>query len=81
MICATVYFCLQEKLDTGTKTNVDGMGVPEIKYGDSICYVQHVDSGLWLTYQAIDAQSTRMGGAQRKVNLLDSKVLLYKTHY
>lgn len=45
------------------------MGTPEIKYGDSICYVQHVDSGLWLTYQATDAKSTRTGGAQRKVNL------------
>uniref|UniRef100_A0AAQ5XBZ1 Ryanodine receptor 2b (cardiac) n=1 Tax=Amphiprion ocellaris TaxID=80972 RepID=A0AAQ5XBZ1_AMPOC len=49
-------------LDTGTKTNGDGMGTPEIKYGDSICYVQHVDSGLWLTYQAADAKS-RTGGA------------------
>lgn len=58
----------QEKLDSCTKTHVDGMGVPEIKYGDSICYVQHVESGLWLTYQAVDAQSTLMGWAQRKVN-------------
>ncbi|XP_028459753.1 LOW QUALITY PROTEIN: ryanodine receptor 2 [Perca flavescens] len=68
----TTSFCFQsskEKLDTGTKTNADGMGSPEIKYGDSICYVQHVDSGLWLTYQAIDAQSTRMGGTQRKAIL------------
>ncbi|XP_059214929.1 ryanodine receptor 2 [Centropristis striata] len=68
----TTSFCFRsskDKLDTGPKTNVDGMGIPEIKYGDSICYVQHVDSGLWLTYQAIDAQSTRMGGAQRKAIL------------
>lgn len=47
--------------------SVDGMGIPEIKYGDSICYVQHVDTGLWLTYQATDAKSTCMGVAQRKV--------------
>ncbi|XP_067466542.1 ryanodine receptor 2 isoform X2 [Thunnus thynnus] len=68
----TTSFCFRsskEKLDTGTKTNVDGMGTPEIKYGDSICYVQHVDSGLWLTYQATDTKSTRMGGAQRKAIL------------
>lgn len=45
------------------------MGTPEIKYGDSICYVQHVESGLWLTYQAVDAKSTCMGVAQRKVFL------------
>ncbi|TNN69664.1 Ryanodine receptor 2 [Liparis tanakae] len=65
----TTSFCFRsskEKLDTGTKTHIDGMGIPEIKYGDSICYVQHVESGLWLTYQAFDAQSTRMGWAQRK---------------
>ncbi|XP_044070697.1 ryanodine receptor 2 isoform X3 [Siniperca chuatsi] len=68
----TTSFCFRsskEKLDTGTKTNVDGMGIPEIKYGDSICYIQHVDSGLWLTYQATDAKSTRMGVAQRKAIL------------
>ncbi|KAK5854224.1 hypothetical protein PBY51_015313 [Eleginops maclovinus] len=68
----TTSFCFRsskEKLDAGTKTNVDGMGIPEIKYGDSICYVQHVASGLWLTYQTVDAQSTRMGGAQRKAIL------------
>lgn len=65
--CLVRHVCLQEKPDTGAKTGVDGMGIPEIKYGDSICYVQHVDSGLWLTYQAIDAKSTCMGMAQRKV--------------
>ncbi|XP_069548702.1 ryanodine receptor 2 [Brachyistius frenatus] len=67
----TTSFCFRsskDKLDAGTKTNVDGMGIPEIKYGDSICNVQHVDSGLWLTYQAADAKS-RMGGTRRKAIL------------
>uniref|UniRef100_A0A3Q3MUI7 Ryanodine receptor 2b (cardiac) n=1 Tax=Mastacembelus armatus TaxID=205130 RepID=A0A3Q3MUI7_9TELE len=60
----TTSFCFQSsKLDTGSKTNLDGMGIPEIKYGDSICYVQHVDSGLWLTYESADAKCSRMGGA------------------
>lgn len=43
------------------------MGVPEIKYGDSVCYIQHVDTCLWLTYQSVDAKCARMGGIQRKV--------------
>lgn len=60
---------LQEKLDTGTRKEVDGMGAPEIKYGDSICFIQHVDTGLWLTYQSADAKSVRMGSVQRKVRL------------
>ncbi|XP_040906318.1 ryanodine receptor 2 [Toxotes jaculatrix] len=68
----TTSFCFRsskEKHETGTKTIVDGMGIPEIKYGDSICYIQHVNSGLWLTYQATDAKSSRMGSSQRKAIL------------
>ncbi|XP_061600533.1 ryanodine receptor 2 isoform X1 [Cololabis saira] len=63
----TSSFCFRsskEKLDSVTKSNADGMGNPEIKYGDSVCYVQHVYSGLWVTYQAADTKS-HMGGAQR----------------
>lgn len=59
---------LKEKLDPGVKKEVDGMGVPDIKYGDSVCYIQHVDTYLWLTYQTIDAKCARMGGVQRKVS-------------
>uniref|UniRef100_A0A8K9V6N9 Ryanodine receptor 2 n=1 Tax=Oncorhynchus mykiss TaxID=8022 RepID=A0A8K9V6N9_ONCMY len=62
-------FCFRpskEKLDLGPKKEVDGMGVPDIKYGDSVCYIQHVDTCLWLTYQAMDAKCARMGGVQRK---------------
>ena len=60
-------FHTQEKLDVGVRKEVDGMGTSEIKYGDSICYIQHVDTGLWLTYQAVDMKSARMGAIQRKV--------------
>ncbi|XP_039562810.1 ryanodine receptor 2 isoform X10 [Passer montanus] len=62
-------FCFRsskEKLDIGTRKEVDGMGAPEIKYGDSMCFIQHVDTGLWLTYQSADAKSVRMGSLQRK---------------
>lgn len=43
------------------------MGVPEIKYGDSVCFVQHVASALWLTYKAQDVKSARLGPLKRKV--------------
>ncbi|XP_052468031.1 ryanodine receptor 2 isoform X4 [Carassius gibelio] len=62
-------FCFRsskEKLDFGLRKEVDGMGVPDIKYGDSVCFIQHVDTGLWLTYQSVDAKCARMGGVQRK---------------
>lgn len=63
--CSSLF---QEKLDPGVKKEVDGMGVPDIKYGDSVCYIQHVDTCLWLTYQTVDAKCARMGGVQRKVS-------------
>ncbi|XP_078504129.1 ryanodine receptor 2 [Lissotriton helveticus] len=62
-------FCFRsskEKLDIGIRKEAEGMGAAEIKYGDSVCYIQHVDTGLWLTYQSVDAKSVRMGAVQRK---------------
>ncbi|KAM9364976.1 ryanodine receptor 2 [Pholidichthys leucotaenia] len=67
----TASFCFQlskEKFAIDTNANADGMGIPEIKYGDSVCYLQHVDSGLWVTYQSADCKS-RSSGAQRKAIL------------
>ncbi|XP_054256673.1 ryanodine receptor 3 [Indicator indicator] len=60
---------LKEKQDSSLKRDMDGMGVPEIKYGDSVCFVQHVASALWLTYKAQDAKSARLGPLKRKVIL------------
>ncbi|PKU46315.1 ryanodine receptor 3 [Limosa lapponica baueri] len=60
---------LKEKQDSSLKRDIDGMGVPEIKYGDSICFIQHVASALWLTYKAQDAKSARLGPLKRKVIL------------
>ncbi|KAF0870432.1 RYR2 protein, partial [Crocuta crocuta] len=56
----------KEKLDVGVRKEVDGMGTSEIKYGDSVCYIQHINTGLWLTYQSVDVKSVRMGSIQRK---------------
>ncbi|KAG9351876.1 hypothetical protein JZ751_023127 [Albula glossodonta] len=46
-------FCFRaskEKTEVAHKRDVEGMGTPEIKYGESMCFVQHASSGLWLTY-------------------------------
>ncbi|XP_071378264.1 ryanodine receptor 3-like, partial [Centroberyx affinis] len=65
-------FCFRpskEKGDLGAKRDIDGMGVPEIKYGDSICFVVHVATGLWLSYQAPDTKSSRLGPLKRRACL------------
>ena len=45
------------------------MGAPEIKYGDSVCFVMHVNTGLWLSYLSPDAKSSRLGPLKRRVSL------------
>ncbi|KAI3364144.1 hypothetical protein L3Q82_010961 [Scortum barcoo] len=65
-------FCFRpskEKGDLGPKRDMDGMGVPEIKYGDSVCFVMHVATGLWLSYLAPDAKSSRLGPLKRRACL------------
>ncbi|XP_042084247.1 ryanodine receptor 1 isoform X4 [Haplochromis burtoni] len=65
-------FCFRiskEKIEVTQKRDVEGMGIPEIKYGESMCFVQHVSSGLWLTYAAVDAKSARLGPLKRKAIL------------
>ena len=46
---------------------MEGMGPPEIKYGESLCFVQHAASGLWLTYAAADTKALRLGLLKRRV--------------
>ncbi|KAI1893681.1 hypothetical protein AGOR_G00126200 [Albula goreensis] len=65
-------FCLRaskEKTEVAQKRDVEGMGTPEIKYGESMCFVQHVSTGLWLTYASVDAKSARLGLLKRKAIL------------
>ncbi|KAJ3606334.1 hypothetical protein NHX12_025855, partial [Muraenolepis orangiensis] len=65
-------FCFRsskEKGDSGPKRDIEGMGAPEIKYGDSVCFVMHVATGLWLSYQAPDAKSSRLGPLKRRACL------------
>ncbi|KTF88694.1 hypothetical protein cypCar_00013265 [Cyprinus carpio] len=62
-------FPSQEKIDSGPKRDIDGMGVAEIKYGDSVCFIMHVSTGLWLSYLAPDAKTSRLGPLKRRAVL------------
>lgn len=67
-------------MDAGVRKEVDGMGTSEIKYGDSVCYIQHVNTGLWLTYQSVDVKSVRMGAIQRKVRRYETRFRAVVVH-
>ncbi|XP_076833707.1 ryanodine receptor 2 isoform X2 [Brachyhypopomus gauderio] len=67
-------FCLRPTKDGGQECadrtqERDGMGPAEVKYGDSICFVQHVDTGLWLSYQTGDSKRMTDTGPQKQALL------------
>ncbi|KAK1793405.1 hypothetical protein P4O66_011783 [Electrophorus voltai] len=69
---ASTAFCFRaskEKLEQSPRRDIEGMGVAEIKYGDSLCFVLHVATGLWLSYQAPDVKSARLGSLKRRAYL------------
>lgn len=68
----------QEKLEQSPKRDIEGMGVAEIKYGDSLCFITHVATGLWLSYQAPDVKSARLGPLKRRVSEKPPRVFCLK---
>ncbi|TRY95484.1 hypothetical protein DNTS_003975, partial [Danionella cerebrum] len=69
--CTTFSFCKSKDAQVSSSfvRGRDGMGAPEIKYGDSVCFIQHVDTGLWLTYQTTDSKRQKDSVPQRKAIL------------
>ncbi|XP_072545007.1 ryanodine receptor 2 [Salminus brasiliensis] len=61
----------QERVNLAQKR--EGMGSPEVKYGDSVCFVQHVDSCLWLTYQTADSKRRKEEKGLHKQAILHSE--------
>jgi len=44
----------------------EGMGTADIKYGDSLVYVQHMKTGLWLSYQTFETKKRGVGRVEMK---------------
>ncbi len=42
------------------------MGTADIKYGDSVVYVQHMKTGLWLSYQTFETKKRGVGRVEEK---------------
>lgn len=44
----------------------EGMGKSDIKYGDTIVFIQHSDTGLWLSYQTTEVKKKGVGKVEEK---------------
>ncbi|XP_077975839.1 ryanodine receptor 2-like isoform X3 [Styela clava] len=62
-------FCARQSKDRTEpwgENEVEGMGPAEIKYGDSVCFLQHAKSGKWLSYQTTESKAARLGNQELK---------------
>ena len=51
----------------------EGMGTADIKYGDTLVYVQHAKTGHWLSYQTFETKKRGVGRVEeKKVGVRDS---------
>ena len=44
----------------------EGMGTADIKYGDTMVFVQHQSTGLWLSYQTYETKKKGVGKVEEK---------------
>ena len=44
----------------------EGMGTADIKYGDTFVFVQHMKTGLWLSYQTFETKKRGVGRVEEK---------------
>ena len=42
------------------------MGSADMKYGDTMVYIQHMSTGLWLSYQTFETKKLGVGRVEEK---------------
>uniref|UniRef100_A0A671MXC6 Ryanodine receptor 2-like n=1 Tax=Sinocyclocheilus anshuiensis TaxID=1608454 RepID=A0A671MXC6_9TELE len=76
-------FCLraskEESQESSHFKRRDCMGAPEIKYGDSLCFIQHFDTGLWLTYQTTDSKRQKESAVLQAEGHMDDGITLSRS--
>ena len=56
----------EKKFDQGETREEEGMGHADLKYGESVAFIQHVDSGLWLSYVTFGTKKRGVGRVEEK---------------
>lgn len=44
----------------------DNLGVPTIKYGETIVFIRHIDSDLWISYETLELTIKGIGKVEEK---------------
>ena len=72
--------CCQDDRKFSEGREDEGMGTADIKYGDTLVYVQHIATGFWLSYKTFETKKRGVGRVEeKKVGHGGSSVLLKLT--
>nr|QCQ29110.1 ryanodine receptor [Spodoptera frugiperda] len=71
---ASCAFCLRQEKDDQKQVledkDLEVIGAPIIKYGDSTVIVQHSETGLWLSYKSYETKKKGVGKVEEKQAIL-----------
>ncbi|XP_075987925.1 ryanodine receptor isoform X13 [Anticarsia gemmatalis] len=71
---ASCAFCLRQEKDDQKQQledkDLEVIGAPIIKYGDSTVIVQHSETGLWLSYKSYETKKKGVGKVEEKQAIL-----------
>nr|QCQ73687.1 ryanodine receptor [Mythimna separata] len=71
---ASCAFCLRQEKDDQKQVledkDLEVIGAPIIKYGDSTVIVQHSETGLWLSYKSYETKKKGLGKVEEKQAIL-----------
>ncbi len=56
----------QEKQVEENQEEEENLGFPTIKYGETIVFVRHVDSDLWISYETLELTIKGIGKVEEK---------------
>jgi ryanodine receptor 2 len=59
-------FLVQDDRKFSESHEDEGMGTADIKYGESFVYLQHMKSGMWLSYQTFETKKRGVGRVEEK---------------
>ncbi len=59
------FFCDKEK-QIEENQEEENLGFPTIKYGETIVFIRHVDSDLWISYETLELTIKGIGKVEEK---------------
>ena len=61
-----MYFVPKDDKKQAEVREDEGMGIADIKYGETMAFIQHASTGLWVSYQTFETKKRGIGRVEEK---------------